>query len=154
MKSRKRKNIKILFYIIKSEFELIYIKMIIITDEQIKDYIEERKIIPKIFKPSLRSKKFSFEFRQESIGALGNVFKIIVRQNKFNPLDFSVIFGVLIGGKLFRIKRYNGDSHGHINKLEKIKIEGFHIHKATQRYQENGFGVACQSTIPKKSWKG
>lgn len=36
-------------------------------------------------------------------------------------------------------KDYIKKNHEHINKIENQKIKGFHIHKATQRYQEMGF---------------
>ena len=127
--------------LIKTEFSilLIEVKMIIITDKQITYFIKEKKIIPRNFNPNLKDKGIHFELQQQIIGENGNTFKVIVRQNKINPLDFSIIFGVFINGKVFRIKRYNGDSHDHTNKIEKTQIEGFHIHIATQRYQENGF---------------
>ena len=44
----------------------------------------------------------------------------------------------MLSGQLFRLRRYNGDSQ-HTNKIERDKIDGFHIHKATSRYQESGF---------------
>ncbi len=34
--------------------------------------------------------------------------------------------------------RYNG-CHIHVNKLEKEKIECFHIHKITEKYQKANF---------------
>ncbi len=128
----------------------------IIKEHQITDFIKEVKILPKNFIPSLNLKdeygRYSFE--QEVEGVSGK-FKIIIRQSKINPLDFSVIFGILIGGNLFKIKRYNGDSHTHTNKLEKNQLNGFHIHTATEKYQENGFreeGYA-EATTKYCDWK-
>lgn len=123
--------------------------MDIITDSQIQAYIQERKTLPKSFKPTLKEKNYYNQYEHEIKGESGNTFKIIIRQSKHNPLDFSVIFGVFIGGTLFRLKRYNGDSHDHPNRIEKTKIIGFHIHTATQRYQEKRFreeGFAEQTT--------
>lgn len=39
---------------------------------------------------------------------------------------------------LFRLRRYNG-KHEHTNKIEKENFYDFHIHKATERYQNLGF---------------
>ena len=38
----------------------------------------------------------------------------------------------------FKLQRYNGKSHEHTNKLEGDKFYNFHIHFATQRYQDVG----------------
>ena len=40
--------------------------------------------------------------------------------------------------KDFKLRRYNGKSHEHSNKLENVKFYDFHIHFATQRYQDEG----------------
>ncbi len=112
----------------------------VVTDADISSFVNENKILPKNFTPSIKEKGDHNVFEQEIKGETGHTFKIIIRQSKINPLDFSVILGVLIGGKLFRLKRYNGDSHEHTNKIENSeKISGFHIHKATERYQIKGF---------------
>ena len=73
-------------------------------------------------------------------GADGNSFRLILRQSMFNHLDFSVILGVFPkeSNELFRLRRYNGKSHEHSNKLEEQKFYDFHIHTATERYQELG----------------
>lgn len=113
--------------------------MEVISDTQIQALISERKILSKNFQPNLKEKNGQNQFEKEVTGINGNTFKIIVRQSIQNPLDFSVIFGVVLNGRVFRLKRYNGDSHNHTNKLETIEIQGFHIHTATQRYQEQGF---------------
>ncbi|MBU4300438.1 hypothetical protein L6303_07815 [archaeon] len=129
--------------------------MDIVTDAQIRAFIDEVKLLQPNFTPRLKDGIGKYSFEHQVIGLLGNMFKIIIRQSKINPLDFSVIFGVLLGGNLFRIKRYNGNSHTHMNKLEKIEIQGFHIHLATQKYQENGFkeeGYA-EKTTRYSDWK-
>lgn len=113
--------------------------MKIISDNQIIEFIKEEKLLPKNFKPNFRLRNNQNFFEKEIIGKNGNKYKIIIRQSIFNPLDFSIIFGVMINGILFRLKRYNGDSHDHTNKIENEVLEGFHIHMATERYQENGF---------------
>jgi len=65
---------------------------------------------------------------------------LIVRQGIFNPLDFSVILAYRPpkSNQLFRICRYNGKSHEHTNSIEMETFYGYHIHIATERYQEIG----------------
>lgn len=114
--------------------------MDVISDERIQEYISEKKIIPKSFNPILKDKNCGhLQFHGSIIGENGNSFYVGIRENKLNPTDFSVIFGVKINGKIFKLKRYNGDHGEHTNKLNNEKINGFHIHKATKIYQENGF---------------
>jgi hypothetical protein len=58
-----------------------------------------------------------------------------------NPMDFSVVLSYRIPktSQIFRLRRYNGKSHEHENKLEGGKFYNYHIHTATERYQDNGF---------------
>jgi hypothetical protein len=55
-------------------------------------------------------------------------------------MDFSAILGYKLPGvfTVFRLRRYNGSSHLHTNALEKVTIDGFHVHTATERYQKLG----------------
>ena len=39
---------------------------------------------------------------------------------------------------MFRLRRYNGKSHEHTNHIENVTFHDFHIHFATERYQELG----------------
>lgn len=57
-----------------------------------------------------------------------------------SPIDFSVILAVRVPGsnQLFRLRRYNGKSQEHSNRIEGVKFYDFHIHVATERYQELG----------------
>lgn len=73
-------------------------------------------------------------------GVNNNKFCLILRQSRLNSLDFSIILGVYPPGsnKLFRLRRYDGKSHEHTNPIEEEKFYDFHIHKATERYQEYG----------------
>ena len=73
-------------------------------------------------------------------GELGNIFRVILRQGLINPLDFSVILGYKIPWlkTIFRLRRYNGKGHSHSNPIEKEDFYNFHVHLATQRYQEQG----------------
>ena len=40
--------------------------------------------------------------------------------------------------QLFRLRRYNGKTNPHRNRIERNEVSGFHIHEATERYQERG----------------
>ncbi|MCY4661719.1 MAG: hypothetical protein OXF93_18215 [Acidobacteria bacterium] len=40
--------------------------------------------------------------------------------------------------QVFRLRRYNGRSHQHTNQIEDEVFYDFHIHFATERYQELG----------------
>jgi hypothetical protein len=71
----------------------------------------------------------------------GSSFIIKVRLSNENLLDFSVILGYNRprSSKLFLLRRYNGKSHEHKNKLEnEDRFYDFHIHTATERYQREG----------------
>ena len=67
----------------------------------------------------------------------GSAFIVKLRQNTNTLNDFSAILAFQQKGinKDFKLRRYNG-LHEHTNKLENIKFFDFHIHYATQRYQE------------------
>ncbi len=36
---------------------------------------------------------------------------------------------------MIRLRRYNGKSHEHTNRIERDRFYNFHIHMATERYQ-------------------
>ena len=71
---------------------------------------------------------------------MGGAFRIILRRNILNALDFSAILAVHIpqSNRLFRLRRYNGKSHEHTNSIERDNFYDYHIHMATERYQEIG----------------
>ncbi len=41
--------------------------------------------------------------------------------------------------RVFRLRRHNGNSHDHPNRLEQAVVRGFHVHLATERYQLAGY---------------
>lgn len=112
------------------------------TDDEINALITEEKThsgtIHDILnlKESDGHKRTSFDI----IRTNGSRFIIKVRQNVNNVNDFSAIiaFQEENSNKDFKLRRYNGKSHEHSNKLECAKFYDFHIHFATQRYQDNG----------------
>lgn len=67
---------------------------------------------------------------------------IYLRFNTENPLDFSCGLGLLPEGRreLFSIRRYNGKSHRHTNRLDGQQIfYDFHIHQTTEKYQRSSY---------------
>jgi len=88
----------------------------------------------------LRSKQGHKERELDITGATGSEFRLILRQSLFNILDFSAIlaYSGTSSSQVFRLRRYNGKSHEHTNKIERQTIYDFHIHFATERYQHSG----------------
>lgn len=113
-----------------------------LTDQEIKALIAEPKQLPANYmqKLSPREKAGHRERDLTVYGASGAEFRIILRESRFNPMDFSAIIGYALPstGKLFRLRRYNGKAHEHTNKIEKEKFYDYHIHYATERYQTFG----------------
>ena len=114
----------------------------ILTDADIQRLLEEKKLLPDNYQEQIRlkAKRGHKEAELSVPGADGSSFKLILRQSDFNPFDFSVILGYEIPktNALFRLRRYNGSSHWHTNKIERNRFFGYHIHLATQRYQQSG----------------
>ena len=115
---------------------------IVYSDDEIESLVEERKFLPDNWLGRIRwSPKPGHREAQLAVdGGAGNQFRIIVRQSRVNPLDFSAILAVEVpqSNKVFRLRRYNGKSHEHRNIIERETFYDFHIHTATARYQELG----------------
>ena len=114
--------------------------MAVLSDVQIEALIAETKPLPADWHLRLRPRagRIGHLVRDLDVeGNHGSSFRIVVRQSVRNVLDFSVILGYrpLTGPRLFRLRRYNGRSHEHRNRIEGDRFYGFHIHKATERYQ-------------------
>ena len=125
-----------------------------LTDDEIDSLVAESKPFPKNWTARLRPRtKSNSQHAQRDLevqGEAGNRFRIIIRHNAINPLDFSIILTFKDeDGRDFHLRRYNGKhSSQHTNRLEKARGEPnssfrntFHIHKATQRYQEEGLPI-------------
>ena len=115
---------------------------IIFTDQEITALIKERKVLPNNWRNKLKETKNrgSNEYHLNITGEEGNKFRVIVRMSVSDPLNFSIVLGVKVPPpkKFFRLRRYNGGNHAHINLIENEVMTGFHIHTATERYQMNG----------------
>ena len=116
----------------------------ILSDKEIEDLVLEPKGIPEGLSPLRKLTQHGMherkDFQVESKNNSGNEFTIMVRRSMLNPLDFSVILGYKVPGTnmIFRLRRYNGSNHDHTNPLERTALTGFHVHKATERYQRQG----------------
>ena len=115
---------------------------IILTDAAIAALIAERKPLPENFLERAwpKPKRGHKESELSVLGAGGSEFRFIFRMATFNQLDFSAILAVRLPrvNTIFRLRRYNGKSHEHSNRIEKQRFYGFHIHHATERYQMLG----------------
>lgn len=96
-----------------------------------------------------------WEHELQTVG--GNVFRIKIHRNKRFIDNFSVIFQYIDENeKSFNLKRYNGIHAPHINTIEKNRVQGFHIHTATERYQEKNLHIEAyaEETDQYSDWKG
>ena len=114
----------------------------IFSDEDIAKLIREKKPLPSDFRARIQTRPRSGHKERELDieGTEGSDFSLILRQSDLNPLDFSIILAYRPpkSNLLFRLRRYNGRSHEHTNTIEGDKFYDFHIHEATERYQEMG----------------
>jgi hypothetical protein len=118
--------------------------MAILSDPAISELIAERKPIPDGLWPVTRWNERNRHWRREyeiTCEATGNIFVVKLRKNQINQFDFSVILGYQLPAlnTIFNLRRYNGKSHPHTNHLdENVTFRTFHIHTATERYQDFG----------------
>ena len=114
------------------------------TDEQIKAYIGEPKLLPvelgNLTLPLRNTRAGHKEAQYDVTGTSGTDYRVIIRQSVHNLFDFSIILAHLskTTNQVFRLRRYNGKSHEHTNQIEHDRFYTFHMHTATQRYQERG----------------
>jgi len=112
------------------------------SDEQIAQMIAERKPLPEDYRSrvQLHNKRGHKERELDIVGEHKTQFRLILRQSNFNTLDFSIILALNPpdSSKLFRLRRYNGRHGEHTNQIEGNTFYDFHIHQATERYQESG----------------
>ena len=97
---------------------------VLYTDVKIQAMLVEPKPLPDDFQRRLVLKPKSGHYKERELdldGESGTRFRLILRQANVNPLDFSVILAVLVekSSRVFRLRRYNGKSHEHTNKMER-----------------------------------
>ena len=126
----------------------------ILKDSEIQELIGEVKPLPENWQKHVRTRqKRGYQYEERNFGVKGengNDFRVVIRRNRLNMFDFCIIL-VFRGrdGRQYRLVRYNGKHPSqHTNKWEKEQgCQGhtfgpaFHIHKATQRYQEAGYTI-------------
>ena len=124
------------------------------SDSGIEELIAERKPLPPKWRDQmrLRPKRGHEERELDLTSDVGNEFRVILRRSMVNILDFSIILAVRVpkSSQLFRLQRYNGKSHEHKNHIESNSFYGFHIHMATERYQEMGTREDAYAEITNK----
>lgn len=126
----------------------------LLPETEIADLLAEQKPLPGNWRTRLAVKqKADQTFRQRDLelkGQQGHTFKLILRSNVLNPLDFSIVLVFVDDdGTQYRLVRYNGRHPSqHTNKWEKIRQlsnaafrNRFHIHRATERYQMEGLEI-------------
>jgi hypothetical protein len=115
---------------------------IFLSDAEISKLLSERKILPPDYRMQLKlkSKRGHDERELEISGEEGSKYLLILRLSQISVFDFSVILAYQVPktNVLFRLRRYNGKSHEHTNKLEGQTFYDYHIHMATERYQQLG----------------
>ena len=117
---------------------------VFLTDTEIKDLITIKKqmtVDPDSLFQGMKEKRGHKSAEHDIPQGDGSSFVIKVRISLENPLDFSVILGYTPAKatKPFLLRRYNGRSHEHRNRLEKEDaFYDYHIHAATERYQSEG----------------
>ena len=118
-----------------------------LLDKDIDDLIAIPKYLPTEYRNKLRMRarpysdkheEGQFEIEDRTLGT----FRVVLRKNRLNLLDFSAILCFIPQEriKIFRLRRYNG-VHKHTNKMEQITFRTFHVHYASQRYQEAGWDI-------------
>lgn len=127
-----------------------------LTDSEIQALILEPKVLVPDWRARLRlrSRKQMPHERVAKLvadGSLGSRFAVHLRNNTRRLHDWSAILTVYLPSDTeFRLRRYNGPSHEHLNPLEKtrITIPTPHIHEATERYQRFGDGTEDRFAVP------
>jgi hypothetical protein len=113
-----------------------------LNDSQIAALLAEPKMLPEDWRARmhLKPKRGHKERECDVPGQKGFTFRLILRQANLNPLDFSIILALLApkSNQVLRLLRHNGRSHEHTNRIEGDTFYGFHVHRATERYQSEG----------------
>ncbi|MBM2826235.1 MAG: putative cytosolic protein [Dehalococcoidia bacterium] len=126
----------------------------ILKDEEIEELITEEKVLPPNWQNRLRPRpKTNYAYSERELpirSVLNRAFHIVIRTNRINLLDFSIILMFEDDDQMdYRLMRCNGfHSSKHTNKWEKERSlpnswfnPTFHIHRATERYQIAGYAI-------------
>ena len=128
--------------------------VVLLTDTEITSLVSERKTLPQDFYLSgnLKPKRGHRERDFALTGVSDSKFLLILRQSLIDPLDFSAILGYQPpkASRIFRLRRYNGRSHEHTNKIERQTFYDFHIHFASERYQQVGLAEDAFAEVTRR----
>lgn len=127
----------------------------VLTDQEIAELIDEPKRVPADWRGRLAARAGKREDQHERgievTGDRGSVFRLIARQDRRFPHQFSAVLAYRRPGSnvLFRLRRYNGP-HRHPNRLERTVVNGCHKHIATERYQLAGWSEEAYAESDKR----
>jgi len=98
---------------------------ILLNDKEISNLILEQKAFPHDYDEKLFQTKYKKGHKEQELTlprADGSHFKVILRQNQINQLDFSLILGYMPPKttSLLRLRRYNGKSHEHTTQIKRF----------------------------------
>ncbi len=129
--------------------------VILLADPEIDALIHEPKNTPSNLFPLTKLIERD-KHRRKDYGVTspsGNEFVIAVRQSTLDMLNFSAILGYKMPGynTVFRLRRYNG-RHEHTNVIERTKLDDFHVHTATERYQKRGLREDFFAEVTSRHW--
>lgn len=116
----------------------------VLNDDEIGELIAEPKRVQANWRDRLALRPGKRDDQRERaielVGDRGSVFRLIARQDRRFPQQFSAVLAYRRPGSnaLFRLCRYNGP-HRHPNKIERTVVTGCHRHIATERYQLAGW---------------
>lgn len=106
----------------------------LLTDSEIQQLRAEKKVLPITWASRLKTRpkaETKFQHREFSVtGANNHEFRIIIRQNSENILDFSIILTFVDkDGSEYRLLRFNGKHPSeHTNKWERdTRAKGTHL---------------------------
>jgi hypothetical protein len=128
---------------------------IMLDDTEIQKLVAEPKVLPSNYLELLKLKPKTGHFEQDLaiIGENGSRFRLILRQAIIDKFNFSFILAYQLPNSnvLFRLRRFNG-KHIHTNKIERVTFYDYHMHCATERYQEigmheEGFAVPIKAYV-------
>ncbi len=117
---------------------------ILLSENQIAALLAAPKELPNNFYDLIHTMPLGLSSEQRTItvrGETDQTFRLILRRNLLHAVDFMVGIAYLVPGssRVFFLRRYDGPSHIHRNKLENKRFLQSHIHMATERYQARGF---------------
>ena len=129
---------------------------VLYTDDEIEALVGERKPLPADWqdRARLKAKRGHEEQALDFSGDVRTRFRLILRKSRINRLDFSIILAVLVpqSTQVFRLRRYNGRSHEHTNRIENETFYDFHIHFRDRTLSGSGGARRCVRPADQSLW--